>query len=345
VWKKQPDFSTLWKTFFHSVENFSSRNGRRLMIANEQHPIHGTGERLDRQLLRLYPWLDRATVQELIIAEKILLNNRPVKKGARLAPGDVLDCRDIPEPDDLRLQPNPGLPLNILFEDDSVLALDKPAGQPTHPLRFTETDTLANALVARFPALANIGDDRLFPALLHRIDTQTSGLVLAAKTSAAYAALRAQFRRFTVKKHYTALVHGVVDSPGRLDASLTHQTRSPCKMAVVRNPGKLPPGAQFAALTEWTPIQTGKEYSLLDVVIFTGVTHQIRCHLAAAGHPIAGDVLYGSPASPSAFSLQPFPTSPARHWLHAARIICLHPVTGKSLDLVAPLPPDWPAIR
>ena len=314
------------------------------MISHEQHVIRGTGERLDRQLLRLFPWLDRALVQDWIAAGNVQLNRRPVKKGARLAPGDILDCRDIPEPDDLRLQPNPDLPLKIIYEDNSLLALDKPAGQPTHPLRASETDTLANALVARFPALANIGDDRLFPALLHRLDTQTSGLVLAAKTSAAYAALRAQFRRFTVKKHYTALVHGVVDSSGRLDDALTHQTRSPCKMAVVRNPDKLPPGDQFAALTEWTPLETGAKVSLLDVVIFTGVTHQIRCHLAAAGHPIVGDALYGSPGLPSAFSLQSSSLS-SRHWLHAARIVLTHPATAKSLDISCPLPPDWPPTR
>ena len=300
------------------------------MIARDQRSVAGSGERLDRHLLNAYPWLDRATVETLLAAGQIRLDGRPAKKGARLSAGDVLDCRDVPEPADLKLQPNPGLPLEIVYEDDVVLALDKPAGQPTHPLRCAETDTLANALVARYPALAAIGDDRLFPALLHRLDTQTSGLVLAAKTAAAYANLRAQFRRFTVKKHYTALVHGVVKSPGRLDASLTHQTRSPCKMAVVRNPDKIPSSDQFAALTEWTPIETGKEFSLLDVVIFTGVTHQIRCHLAAAGHPIAGDALYGSPlAAP-------------RHWLHAARLICTHPATGKSLDVACRLPADWP---
>ena len=313
------------------------------MIAREQRTVAGTGERLDRQLLRLFPWLDRTTVQELIANGHVVLNRKPVKKGARLSSGDILDCHDIPEPDDLRLQPNPGLPLHILYEDDSLLALDKPAGQPTHPLRATETDTLANALVARFPALASIGDDHLFPALLHRLDTQTSGLVLAAKTSPAYAALRAQFRRFTVKKHYTALVHGAVDEPGRLDASLTHQTRSPCKMAVVRNPDKIPSSDQFAALTEWTPIQTGTEFSLLDVVIFTGVTHQIRCHLAAAGHPIVGDALYGSPALPLVSGLQSQVSS--HHWLHAARIILTHPATAKSLDLSCPLPSDWPPTR
>lgn len=300
------------------------------MISRDQHKIQDAGGRLDRQLLHLYPWLDRATVQELIDRGRILLNGRPAKKGAKLAAGDVLECRDIPEPADLRLQPNPALPLQILFEDDCVLALDKPAGQPTHPLRFTETNTLANALIARFPALADIGENRLFPALLHRLDTQTSGLVLAAKTPAAYANLRAQFRRFTVQKHYTALVHGRAEKPGVLETPLTHQTRTPCKMAVVRNPDKVPKNNCFAATTAWVPLETGREFSLLDVTIYTGVTHQIRCHLAAAGHPIAGDSLYGSPLTAS------------RHWLHAARLICTHPATGRSLDLACPLPADWP---
>ena len=350
------------------------------MIPHQQHPITGAGERLDRQVLRLFPWLDRTAVQELIGNGRVHLNGRPAKKGARLASGDLLECRDIPEPADLRLRPNPDLPLAVLYEDDFLFALDKPAGQPTHPLRFTETDTLANALLARFPELADIGDDRLFPALLHRLDTQTSGLVLAAKTPAAYTNLRAQFRRFTVQKHYTALVHGTVDSPGSLDAPLTHQTRSPCKMAIVRNPDKIPPRDLFAASTSWTPLETGRNFSLLDVTIYTGVTHQIRCHLAAAGHPILGDTLYGSsvlsPVSrlPSPVSSLQSPvsslqspvsslqspvsslqspvsslqspvsslSSPPRHWLHASRLIATHPATGKSLTLSCPLPPDWP---
>ncbi len=313
------------------------------MIPREQHPITGSGERLDRFLLNTYPWLDRATAQDLADAGKILLNNRPAKKGAKLSAGDLLECRDIPEPADLRLQPNPALPLAVLFEDDCVLALDKPAGQPTHPLRFTETDTLANSLIARYPALADLGENRLFPALLHRLDTQTSGLVLAAKTPAAYASLRAQFRRFTVQKHYTALVHGRVEKPGVLETPLTHQTRTPCKMAVVRNPDKVPKNDCFAAKTAWNPLETGREFSLLDVTIYTGVTHQIRCHLAAAGHPVVGDTLYGSADFPSQLSVfTPPPSGLPRHWLHAARLICIQPVTGRSLDLACPLPADWP---
>lgn len=300
------------------------------MIPRAQHAIAAAGTRLDRFLLDAYPWLDRASLADLLAAGQITHNGRPAKKGSKLAAGDILECRDVPEAADLKLQANPALPLVVLFEDDSLLALDKPAGMPTHPLRFAETNTLANALVARYPALADIGGDRRFPALLHRLDTQTSGLVLAAKTPAAYANLRAQFRRSSVEKHYLALVHGIVAQPGRLAAPLTHQTRTPCKMAVVRNPDKAPRRDCFAAQTSWIPLETGHGLSLLDVTIYTGVTHQIRCHLAAAGHPIVGDTRYGSPGPSS------------RHWLHATRLICTHPATGHSLDLACPLPPDWP---
>lgn len=318
------------------------------MIHREHHTISGSGTRLDRFLLNTYPWLDRPTAGELLAAGQITRNGRPARKGAKLAAGDILECRDIPEPADLRLRPNPALPLAVLFEDDALLALAKPAGQPTHPLRHAETGTLANALIARFPELAAIGGDRLFPALLHRLDTHTSGLVLAAKTPAAYQNLRAQFQRFEVEKHYTALVHGRVDGPGSLDAPLTHQTRSPCKMTVVQDPAQAPNNDCFAAKTAWTPLESGNDYTLLDVTIFTGVTHQIRCHLAAAGHPVAGDFLYGSPASFPVSGLQSPVSSlspPPRHWLHAARIACRHPATGTPLDLSCPLPPDWPPSR
>ena len=304
------------------------------VIARAQHTITiaQAGNRLDRFLLAAYPWLNRATLADLFTAGHVLLNQRSAAKGVRLAAGDTLLVRDLPEPSDLRLQPNPKLPLVVLYEDDHVLALDKPAGLPTHPLRFSETNTLANALIARFPGLAHVGPDRLFPAILHRLDTQTSGLLLAAKTPAAYANLRAQFRRCAVEKEYTALVHGRVSQPGRLDAPLTHQTRTPCKMTVARNPAKLAKNNCFPAVTSWTPRQVGHDRTLLAVTILTGVTHQIRCHLAHAGHPIVGDTLYGSP------------TPAPRHWLHATGLRCTHPATGHPLALSSPLPPAWPAL-
>ncbi|MDR0993932.1 MAG: RluA family pseudouridine synthase [Verrucomicrobiota bacterium] len=304
------------------------------MIKQAQHRMETSGERLDRFLLHRYPWLDRPTIHQLIAAGHIRLEGphaRRAAKGTRLAAGDTLTLRDIPEPEDLQPRANPDLPLAVAYEDEVLLAFSKPAGQPTHPLRHDETGTLVNAMLARYPQLAAIGESPLFPALLHRLDTQTSGLVLAAKTPGAYAALRGQFRRFLVEKHYTALVHGRVDTPGRLEAPLMHQTRTPCKMAVVRSSAAVAASEQFAAATAWKPLQTGVAQTLLDVTIFTGVTHQIRAHLAHIGHPIVGDALYGSPAA-----------NAPRHWLHASRVHLCHPAHGKSMILQAPLPDDWP---
>ena len=188
------------------------------------------GIRLDRALADRYPWLPRPRIQALVLEKKILLDGRPTPKGAKLRPGSLLEARDIPEPADLRLVPNPDLPLRVLWEDDTLLALDKPAGMPTHPLDATETDTLANALIARYPDLADIGTSPLFPAMLHRLDTGTSGLVLAAKDPGTYRALRESFRRLEIEKHYLAWVHGPVTAPGQSTAPLTHKTRTPCRM-------------------------------------------------------------------------------------------------------------------
>lgn len=283
------------------------------------------GIRLDHALADRYPWLPRPRIQALVLEKKILLDGRPAPKGAKLRPGSLLEARDIPEPADLRLAPNPDLPLRVLWEDDTLLALDKPAGMPTHPLDATETDTLANALIARYPGLADIGTSPLFPAMLHRLDTGTSGLVLAAKDPGTYRALRESFRRLEIEKHYLAWVHGPVTAPGQSTAPLTHKTRTPCQMRPLA-PGETAPAREtFPATTRWTPVRHQGTCTLLDVTIRTGVTHQIRCHLAAAGHPILGDKLYGSPLS--------LP----RHLLHAHTIRLPHP----ALLLSAPPPPDF----
>lgn len=283
------------------------------------------GIRLDRALADRYPWLPRPRIQALVLEKKILLDGRPTPKGAKLRPGSLLEARDIPEPADLRLAPNPDLPLRVLWEDDTLLALDKPASMPTHPLDATETDTLANALIARYPGLADIGTSPLFPAMLHRLDTGTSGLVLAAKDPGTYRALRESFRRLEIEKHYLAWVHGPVTAPGQSTAPLTHKTRTPCRMRPLALGETAPARETFPATTRWTPVRHQGTCTLLDVTIRTGVTHQIRCHLAAAGHPILGDKLYGSSLS--------LP----RHLLHAHTIRLPHP----ALLLSAPPPPDF----
>ena len=194
---------------------------------------------------------------------------------------------------------------------------------PVHPQRFGETGTLLNALLARYPALAAIGPDPLFPAFLHRIDTATSGLVLAAKTPEAYEAVRRQFRARTVEKTYLAWVEGDARDGGS-DAALTHRTRRPCRMRPVGQGEVLPKNEFFSAESRWRVLERRGGRTLLEVTIFSGVTHQIRCHLASAGHPVAGDARYGSST--------PLP----RHLLHAWRIRFRHPASGRAVVWTAP---------
>lgn len=300
------------------------------MIPHDRWPHDGPpGIRLDKALAARYPWLSRAQVAALLDSRRVLLGGRPAPKGAKLSAGALLEATGVPEPSDLRLQPNPSLPLHVVWEDDWLLALDKPAGMPTHPLRADETDTLANALVARFPELAGIGNPPLFPAMLHRLDTGTSGLVLAAKTQAVFRSLRETFRRLEVEKHYLAWVHGDVAEAGRCDAPLTHQTRSPCRMRPLAPGENVPARETFPASTVWTPLRHENDRTLLDVTIRTGVTHQIRCHLAAAGHPVVGDRIYGPP------------TGLPRHLLHAHTIRLVHPASSAPLMLAVPPPEEF----
>lgn len=295
-------------------------------------PAAESGMRLDRLLRRRYPWLPAGLLEDLFVRRKVLLSGKSVGKGAKSIAGAPICIHDVPEPLDLRLHPERKLPLHILHEESDFLALNKPAGMAVHPLRYGETGTLANALLARFPQLEHIGGDPLFPAILHRLDTQTSGLLLAARSERFYQAMRAAFAARHVRKVYHALVPPGATA-GDSAAPLTHHTRTPCRMRPVSSGEVLQKRDVFPAETRWWPIAGNKQYTLLEVEIYSGVTHQIRCHLAAAGFPIIGDELYGSTVSA------------ARHFLHSSGIEFRHPLTAAAIRLHCPLPSDWPKTR
>jgi 23S rRNA pseudouridine1911/1915/1917 synthase len=290
------------------------------------------GLRLDRLILGRWPDVPRALVAEAIALGAVGLNGKPALKGDKVQAGDRVAVSELTERSDVRVAPNPRLPLQVLYADEAVLAMDKPSGMPVHPLSHRETDTLANAMLARYPELAAVGDQPLMPGLVHRIDAATSGLVLAARTPAAYLCLREQFHRQTVRKLYLAVVRGGVNETGRIESQLIHRQGTQHRMEVLGD--RQPPDGQRAmrAVTEFEPVRSDAAITLLRVTIFTGVTHQIRCQLASIGHPILGDDIYGPAENPPA---------PSRLYLHAAEIAFRHPTDDRPTTLTSPTPPEF----
>jgi 23S rRNA pseudouridine1911/1915/1917 synthase len=293
-------------------------------------PAAGGPLRLDLFLTGHVPDCSRRSAQRAIAMGAVRINGRRARKSQSVSAGDVIDV-----PDELfvhrALQPNPQLEVAVLYEDAAVIALDKPAGMASHALRADETDTAANFLLARYPELAGVGKNDREPGLVHRLDTDTSGVLLAARTPEAYRALRAQFAAHQVTKEYLALVDGDIAVSGTLRTPLTHDPHNRRKM---RACSESTPHAR-AAVTTYRPLERFGHRTLLAVEIPTGVMHQIRVHLASIGHPIIGDGLYGKP---------PPAAPPPRHLLHAQRVAFTHPETGQRTAITSPLPPDFAAV-
>ncbi len=292
----------------------------------------GEGIRVDRFVRGLAPGSTRALVLEAVGVGSVRVNGARAAKGDRLRAGDRVEVLELAEARDVRVEPNPDLPLCVVAETAALLALDKPAGQPVHPLSRLERDTLANALVARHPCSADLGGEPLMAGIVHRIDTGTSGLVLAARTAGARAALVDRFRRQAVGKTYLALCAGDVSRGAELRDDLYHDPAFRGRM--LRAAAGRPPGRErlFPAVTRFEPLGGDGRFTLLRVVIRTGVTHQVRCQLAGAGRPLAGDALYGGPEPP--------PGAPPRagHWLHALGVAFDDPPGDVPPRLVAPAP-------
>jgi 23S rRNA pseudouridine1911/1915/1917 synthase len=291
-------------------------------------PAGSAPQRLDVFLSRTLPHGSRRNAQLPLAAGAVRVNGRRARKGATVAGGDVIDVAD----DWLAprvLRPNPELVVPVLYEDPAVLALDKPAGMPSHALRADETETIANFLLARYPDVATVGKSSLEPGIVHRLDTDTSGVLLVARTTAAYDNLRRQFTERRVLKEYRAVVHGDVSRPGEIRTPIAH-TRGHTRMRICRasDAGGRP------ALTHYQPLERYGRCTLLAVQIETGVMHQIRVHLASIGHPVAGDRRYG-PAVVADI--------PPRHLLHAIRLGFTHPESGQHIDVSSPLPADFAA--
>ena len=224
----------------------------------------------------------RRRVAELFRDGAVRLDGRPAKKGTIARPGQVIDISAAPAAaSDLRVAPEPGAALKLLHCADEWVLVAKPAGQPSHPLRAGELGTTANALVARFPELAEIGDDPREAGLAHRLDTGTSGILLACRNRDAWERARRAFSSGLADKTYLAVVAGKL-GPGKSNAPLTQ-----------RGGRSVPDAAGLAAETTWEPLASSAEATLLRCATRSGRMHQVRAHLAARGHPLLGDLLYG----------------------------------------------------
>src|SRR5439155_4857487 len=248
----------------------------------------------------------------------------PVQAGARISV-------ERPPPD--QPAPQPELPIRIVHADAHLVVADKPAGMPSHPLKPGERGTAANALVGRFPELAQVGPSPREGGLVHRLDSDTSGLLLAARTDAAHAMLRAQFAARTVEKGYLALVAGEIHAGGEIAVPLLHDPRDPRRMQAASDAAYAEEHGARPAVTRFEPVERRGGFTLLDVEIPTGVMHQIRAHLAFIGHALAGDALYGGPVVAGL----------GRHFLHAARLAFGHP-DGSRARYESALPPDLAAV-
>jgi 23S rRNA pseudouridine1911/1915/1917 synthase len=278
------------------------------------------GTRLDRFVTDNLPDLSRGTVQGLIEAGHVLGDNQQRKAKFRMTPGEVVMV-DVPPPAEDDILPDP-IPLEIKFEDDDVIVIDKPAGLVVHPAPGHPRGTLANALVAHVPGIAVGGSQR--PGIVHRLDKDTSGLIVAAKTDRGRTSLVSQWGDRSVEKTYIALVAGrIPEDEATIDAPIGRDPKNRQRMAVVRN------GRE--AITHFRVLERFPEATLIEVSIETGRTHQIRVHLAFAGFPVVGDPVYGARSS-VAPELE-------RQFLHASALGFALP-DGTPLRLTAPLPDD-----
>jgi len=282
-------------------------------------------ERLDRIVPVYVQNLSRAAAQRLIKAGAVTVNGRPSRPSYRVQAGDeVVVCLPAEMPEQVLPE---AIPLDVVYEDDVLLVLNKPAGMVVHPAHGHTSGTLVNAVLAHCPEVADVGGPER-AGIVHRLDKDTSGLILVAKSEAARAALQRQFKRRQVAKTYLVLVEGQVQPrEGLVEAPIGRDKRHRKRMAVVRS------GRE--AHTLYRAVEYFADHTLLEVRPHTGRTHQVRVHLAWLGYPVVGDRVYGHRRQPL---LQ------GRHFLHAARLGFTHPVTGEKVEFEAPLPLELAAV-
>jgi 23S rRNA pseudouridine1911/1915/1917 synthase len=310
-------------------------------------PAEDSGKRLDQWLVAHLPDVSRVRVQQLIEQNKISIYGGTPKPSLRLRGGEEITVTGAVELPPLKAIPE-NIPLDIVYEDDCLAVVNKAAGMTVHAGSGKDDTgsrgTLVNALLYRFGRLSQLGGE-LRPGIVHRLDKETSGLIVVAKSDKAHRKLAEQFLRREIGKTYIALVHGwMPQTHGTVNAPISRDLVRRARMTTRRTDGR-------EAVTHWKLLRQidgahGK-FSLLEIKIETGRTHQIRVHLSSIGHPVVGDSLYGAPreiTQPKRNTGEaPKPASPvslARNFLHAAAIRFKHPLTGTLLSFEQPLPDE-----
>jgi 23S rRNA pseudouridine1911/1915/1917 synthase len=289
-----------------------------------------SGRRLDVFLASQLPELSRTRVQELVREGRVRVDRRPARASHRVAAGEAIEIEILARP--ALTAEAEDIPLDILYQDDDVVVVNKAAGMVVHASAGHARGTLVNALLHRLAALPATFGGSLRPGIVHRLDRGTSGVLVVARTDAAHRKLAEQFRARTVQKTYLALLEGVLKpDSGSIQLPIARD-----KFRRVRMTARA--GAGRNARTDWRILWRGARNILVEIELHTGRTHQIRAHFAALGRPVAGDTLYGAAARPRAGSrsLEPL----GRPFLHAARIGFEHPVSGERVEFQAPVPPD-----
>ena len=284
------------------------------------------GRRLDLYLASRLPDLSRTRIQELIEQGRVRVSEQLARRARRVLPGDVIDIEILPRPP-LQAVPEE-IPLDVLYEDEDVVVLNKPSGMVVHAGAGAARGTLVNALLHYFGTLSTVGGT-LRPGIVHRLDRGTSGAMVVARNDVAHRILAEQFRSRAVSKTYVALLHGRMPrETGTIERPITRDPLRRTRMTARLGHGR-------AAQTSWRVLLRLGNFTLIEAQPLTGRTHQIRAHFAAAGHPLVGDTLYGAPRQVRSGGVS-LPVL-GRVFLHAARLGFAHPRTGATIVARAPL--------